>query len=322
MNKRSSFGALQRPPAQFFRNLIYLGFHGSLLCLIWAGVSWEAVALCFGMYYVRMFGITAGYHRLFAHKSYKTSRVMQFLLALLGTTALQKGVLWWAAHHRNHHTLSDMEGDVHSPKLGFWWSHMMWVADKSSDETHWKKVPDLAKYPELVALNALYLPIFVGMCVAFFFLLGFQAMVWGCFVSTILLWHGTFTINSLSHMFGKRVYATTDTSRNNFVLALLTMGEGWHNNHHFYQSSAHQGFRWWEIDMSYYILVVMEKLRLVWGVKRAPQSVIEGKLGGKDYLIANGAFDVGMLAPEWDPQGKATPAPEPTPEPAPEPLAA
>ncbi|MEZ6186993.1 MAG: acyl-CoA desaturase [Planctomycetota bacterium] len=319
---RSSFGALQRPPAQFFRNLVYLGFHGSALCVIWAGISWQAVALCVGMYYLRMFGITAGYHRLFSHKTYKTSRPVQFVMALLGTLALQKGVLWWAAHHRNHHTHSDTERDVHSPKLGFWWSHMMWVADKSSDETHFEKVPDLMKYPELVWLNRLYLPIFVGMCVAFHFLLGFQAMVWGCFISTILLWHGTFTINSLSHMIGKRVYATTDTSRNNFVLALLTMGEGWHNNHHFYQAAAHQGFRWWEIDASYYAIVAMEKLGLVWGVKRAPQSVIEGKLGGKDFLIANGAFDVGMLAPEWDPNRPAAAVEEREPEAAREPALA
>jgi len=304
---------------QLLRNSIFLGFHLTVGLVYWAGVSWEALALCLGMYYVRMFGITAGYHRLFAHKTYKTSRVVQFLIGLLGTLALQKGVLWWAAHHRNHHTLSDQPGDVHSPKDGFWHSHILWISRPENDVTHWKKVPDLAKYPELVFLERAYLGIFVAMCVAFYYTLGFQAMVWGCFVSTVLLWHGTFTINSLCHIFGRRVYATTDTSRNSFLLALITMGEGWHNNHHYYQAAAHQGFRWWEVDVSYYLIVAMEKLGLVWGVKRASERVIAGRLGKEDYLLANGVPDVGMgeAAAESEPAEPALTLPTPAAGPAP-----
>ncbi|RYZ64518.1 MAG: acyl-CoA desaturase, partial [Proteobacteria bacterium] len=198
--------------------------------------TWGLVTLCVSFYYLRMFGVTGAYHRYFSHRTYKTSRVMQFLLAFLAQTSAQKGALWWAANHRHHHKHSDDEHDIHSPvQDGFWWSHVGWILSEKYDETDWSLISDLKKYPELVFLNRFNLVPAVLLAVAIFFVGGMPALVWGFFISTVLCWHGTFTINSLSHVFGTRRYTTTDTSRNNWLLAIVTMGEGWHNNHHAYQ---------------------------------------------------------------------------------------
>jgi stearoyl-CoA desaturase (Delta-9 desaturase) len=253
----------------------FWGVHiAAVVGVIALGWSWSGVALAVALYYVRMFGITAGYHRYFSHRSYKTSRPVQFLMALLGTLSVQKGVLWWAAHHRRHHKHSDDPADVHSPvQHGFWWAHLKWILSSSFEDTDWDRIRDLSRYPELRFLNKYYMVVVVGFAVALFLVGGAHALVWGFFVSTTLLWHGTFTINSLSHMFGRRRYQTTDDSRNNWALALLTMGEGWHNNHHYYQASARQGFYWWEIDMSYYILRAMAWVGLVHDIKTVPEHV-------------------------------------------------
>ncbi len=228
------------------------------------GVSWELAALCLVSYYVRMFGVTAGYHRYFSHRTFKAGRVVQFLLAWLAQSSAQKGALWWAAHHRHHHRYSDQENDVHSPaRRGFWWSHVGWILCRRYDETNYDAVKDLARFPELVWLNKYHLlPALAGLPVLWF-LGGLPYVVWGGIVPTVLLWHGTFTINSLSHIFGRRRYLTTDTSRNNFVLALITCGEGWHNNHHFHMASVNQGWFWWEVDVTYYVLRVLSWLGLV-----------------------------------------------------------
>jgi stearoyl-CoA desaturase (delta-9 desaturase) len=224
-----------------------------------------------------MFAITGAYHRYFAHRTYKTSRPVQFALALLGTTALQKGPLWWAAHHRTHHRFSDTEKDIHSPaRRGFFWAHVGWILADDYDETDWARIPDFARFRELRLLDSYHVVPFILLCVLVYFALGFPSLVWGCFVSTVLLWHGTFAINSLAHVFGRRDYETLDTSKNSFLLALLTMGEGWHNNHHHYQASANQGFRWWQVDFTFYILAGLEKLGLIWDMKRAPADVVSG----------------------------------------------
>jgi stearoyl-CoA desaturase (delta-9 desaturase) len=230
-----------------------------------------------GLFYVRMFGITAGYHRYFSHRAYKTSRWFQFLLALLGTTATQKGVLWWAAHHRDHHKYSDEPKDIHSPRQrGLWWSHLGWILSSKYDRTKLERIQDFAKYPELRWLNRYHVipPILLG--VACFLVGSWPLLIWGYFVSTVLLWHGTFTINSLAHVFGSRRYQTTDDSRNNWLLALLTMGEGWHNNHHHYQSTANQGFYWWEVDLSYYVLRLLSIFGIVWDLRTPPLHVRDG----------------------------------------------
>ena len=242
----------------------YFGVHLMCLFVLMVGFNTVDVLVCLGLYVVRMWGITAGYHRYFSHRAYKTNRVFQFILAFVGTTATQKGVLWWAANHRHHHRESDTEKDIHSPvHKGFWFSHMNWILCDKYSETRFEAIKDFARFPELRFLNRFYLLPPIALAVALYFIGGFSMLVWGFFVSTTLLWHGTFTINSLSHIFGKRRYKTTDTSKNNFVLALITLGEGWHNNHHYHQNTANQGWFWWEVDLSYYSLKVLSWMRIV-----------------------------------------------------------
>jgi stearoyl-CoA desaturase (Delta-9 desaturase) len=243
--------------------------------------SYVLVAL--GLYYVRMFGVTAGYHRYFAHRSYKTSRVFQFLLAWLAESSVQKGVLWWSGHHRDHHRDSDTPADIHSPvQRGFWWSHVGWILSSRYDEAPLHRIRDFERFPELRFISKHYwLPptvLGLGLCLVG----GWPLVVWGFCVSTVLLWHGTFTINSLSHVFGKRRYPTSDDSRNNWLLALVTMGEGWHNNHHHFAAAARQGFYWWEIDLSYYVLRALAAVGLVWDLKQpSPKVLAEGRARGK-----------------------------------------
>ena len=248
---------------------------------VWAvfhtGIHARLVLWGLGSYYLRMVGVTLGYHRYFSHRTFKTSRPMQFLIAFWAEASLQKGILWWASHHRWHHKYSDTEWDVHSPsRRGFWYSQIGWILSDKYSGTELERVKDLAKYPELVLLDKFYLfpPLFVGALIWVF--AGFDAFLWAGIIATTVLWHGTFTINSLSHVFGSRPYTTTDTSRNNFLLAMITCGEGWHNNHHHYQSTANQGWHWWQLDMSYYIIKGMQALGLVWDVRTAPRHVVEG----------------------------------------------
>jgi len=255
----------------------FIGLHLACLAVLFTGVDATALVLCIVFYFARMFGITAGYHRYFAHRSYKTSRLMQFLIACLGCSALQKGPLWWASHHRRHHRFSDTPDDPHSPHAtSFWWAHLGWILSDQHTDTPWDDIRDWSRYPELRWLDRWHwLPglFLAGVCLLIGYLSGgwagaASAVVCGFVLGTVLLYHATFSINSLSHLLGKRRYATEDDSRNNLFLALLTMGEGWHNNHHHYQSSANQGFFWWEIDISYYIIRMMSWLGLVWDIRK------------------------------------------------------
>jgi stearoyl-CoA desaturase (delta-9 desaturase) len=269
--------------------LIHLSAVAGVALLGW---SWKGFALAVALYYVRMFGVTAGYHRYFSHRSFRTGRVMQFLFAWLAQSSAQKGVLWWAGHHRVHHKLSDKPGDVHSVLLdGFWWSHVGWIMSKKYEETDVEKVRDLEKFPELRFLEKWHLvpPTVLG--VGLFLIGGWHALVWGLLVSTVMLWHGTFTINSLTHMFGRRRYVTTDNSRNSLILALVTMGEGWHNNHHYYQRSVRQGFYWWEIDVTFYILKVMQGLGLVWDLHAPPAHVRDQRPSPAELAAAVAAVE-------------------------------
>jgi len=261
---------------QWVRSIPFFLVHlVALVGAIWAGFSWKLALLAVAFYYIRMFGVTAGYHRYFSHRTFRTSRVFQLVLAFLAQTSAQKGVVWWASHHRLHHKKSDQPGDVHSPVLdGFIWSHVGWIISKEHEETDLARVPDLAKYPELMWLDKHFLVPPTALALAIYLTMGGPALMWGFFVSTVLLWHGTFTINSLSHVFGKRRFATTDDSRNNVFLAILTMGEGWHNNHHHYQGSVRQGFYWWEIDLSYYVLWALSKVGIVWDLNAPPARVL------------------------------------------------
>ncbi len=259
------------------------------LLAIFTGVSVKAVILCVVLYYGRMFFITAGYHRYFSHRSYRLNRFWQFVMAFGGTTAAQKGPLWWAAHHRDHHRFSDSAQDVHSPtQRGFFWSHVGWILCDKYADTEFDRIRDFAKYPELVFLNKRDWigPWVLG--IACYLIAGWSGLLIGFFLSTVLLWHATFTVNSLAHVMGRRRYATEDTSRNSALIALLTMGEGWHNNHHYYQASARQGFFWWEIDMSYYLLKLGSRLGIVHNLRTPPARVLDSN------RVDRGAFDTGM----------------------------
>jgi stearoyl-CoA desaturase (delta-9 desaturase) len=243
------------------------------------GVDGTALALLAATYFIRMFGITGVYHRYFAHRAYKTSRPVQFLLAWLGCSALQKGPLWWSGHHRVHHRHSDTPEDPHSPyETSFWWSHVGWILSDEHSEIAWDDVRDWARYPELRWLDRYHWVPGILLGVACFLIGGWSGLVWGFLISTILVYHATFTINSLSHLFGKRRYNTPDDSRNNIWLALITLGEGWHNNHHHYQSSANQGFFWWEIDISFYVIRLMGLCRLVWDIRKPGEKAINFRL--------------------------------------------
>jgi len=244
--------------------------------------TWSAVAIVAVSYYVRMFGITAGYHRYFAHRGFKATRGFQFVLAFIGSLSVQRSPLWWSGHHIDHHKYSDTDKDIHSPKKGFWWSHMLWMLVPTYNETPERQIRAFQKYPEIMFLHRHWLAVCIGFAVALFLAGGWSTLYWGFFVSTVLLWHGTFTINSLSHLWGRRRYKTTDTSRNNVWLSLITLGEGWHNNHHHYPTTANQGFFWWEIDVSYVLLRLCEKLGWVSGLRTPPQWVLEGRAKKSD----------------------------------------
>jgi len=267
-----------------------------LACLMVLVVDWSPVAIWVAMfsYFLRMFAITAFYHRYFSHKAFKTSRVCQFLFAILGATATQRGPIWWAAHHRRHHRYSDKDKDVHSPRHGFVWSHMGWFLSMKHFNTQEEWVKDLAKYPELRWLDRfdIIVPIFYAASLwglgygleAYYPELntnGWQMLIWGYFVSSIVLIHCTLMVNSLGHQYGTRRFDTGDDSRNNGFIALVSLGEGWHNNHHHYPVSARQGFYWWEIDISYYLLKLMAALGLIWSLKDVPPERLFAKRLGR-----------------------------------------
>jgi len=228
------------------------------------------VYICVGLYFLRMFCVTAGYHRYFAHRSYKMGRTMQFLIAFGGGTSGQKGALWWASIHHHHHKYSDQDEDPHNSRKGFWWSHVLWILCEKNRQTRWQYVNDWKKFPELVWLNKWHMvpPILLGGAV--FLYAGWSGLVVGFFLSTVLLWHGTFTINSFMHMLGKPRYKTGEDSKNSPILFLLTMGENWHNNHHYYQSCVRQGFYRWEIDITFRLLQLLSIPGLVWGIRYPP----------------------------------------------------
>jgi len=242
------------------------------------GFSWKGLAWAVGLYVIRMFGVTAGYHRYFAHRTYRTGRVFRFFLAVLAQSSVQKGVLWWAAHHRDHHRYSDTPKDPHSYRdYGFWYSHVGWILARDTETTYFDRIEDMARYPELRWLNRYHLVPGIALAAGCLLVGGWPALIWGFFVSTTVLWHGVFSINSLSHVWGTRRYVTTDGSRNNPLLAILTLGEGWHNNHHHYPRSVRQGFLWWEYDFTYYVLRALAAVGIVWDLHVPSAAVVAGE---------------------------------------------
>jgi len=263
--------------------------HAACLLVFFVGFSWIALAVAFFLYLFRGMGITGGFHRYFSHRSYKTSRIFQFVIAWVGTSALQKGPLWWAAHHRHHHKHSDQEHDIHSPGLkGLFFSHIGWILCTKYNPTNEKLVRDWLKYPELVWINKFFwvpplilaVLLYLGGHLAGVYYPqlntnGPQMLIWGFFISTMTLSHATYCINSLTHLIGRRRFKTTDDSRNSFILAIPTFGEGWHNNHHNYPKAESQGYYWWEFDITHYFLTMLSWVGLVWGIHRAPASIYE-----------------------------------------------
>lgn len=289
------------------RTLPFVVLHLSCLSVFLTGWSPFALYLAISLYFIRMFFVTGFYHRYFSHKTYKTSRVAQAIFAALGTTAVQRGPLWWAAHHRVHHKLADKEGDVHSPvRSGFLWSHIGWMTSDCYMPTDYSKVGDLVRYPELHLINRFdwFFPILMGIavyCLGEFVgkshpdwhTNGWQCVSWGI-VSTVVLFHATAAINSLAHTVGSQPYSLEDNSRNNFFLALVTMGEGWHNNHHRYPTLVRQGLEWWQIDLTFYLLAALAKLGVIWDLRCTPQShtetaVFEPQPGTREITVANSA---------------------------------
>ncbi len=263
--------------------------HLACVGIFFTGFSWVAVVALGITYVARVFALTAGFHRYFSHRSFKTHRWFQFVLAWVGTSSAQLGPMWWAANHRHHHQHSDQEPDIHSPVIrSFFWAHIGWILSNAHSDTKYDRVKDLTKFPELRFIDRFhYLPVLsliialygLGAALNFYFpalgTSGLQMVMWGFFLSTVLVYHVTFFVNSVTHIIGKKRFKTGDESRNNWWVALLTFGEGWHNNHHRWPLSARQGMYWWEIDMTYYGLVCLQALGIVWDVKLYPKKIYE-----------------------------------------------
>ena len=287
----ANFDSAKVDQVDWLRVVPFIGMHLACFGILFVGTSTTAVVTATVLYVIRMFAITGFYHRYFSHRSFKTSRAGQFVFALLGASAVQRGPIWWAAHHRHHHAFSDTEHDVHSPaQRGFLWSHMGWFLSRRHFDPDLSRVRDLMRFPELRLLDRFDILVPVALAVGLFGVgallehtspelhtTRWQMLVWGFFVSTIVTYHATYTINSLCHVFGKRRYETNDDSRNNVWLALLTFGEGWHNNHHHYPASTRQGFYWWEVDLTYYGLRLLALFGIVWDLKPVPREVREAR---------------------------------------------
>lgn len=262
----------------------FVVLHLACFAAIFTGITWQSVVICIALYWLRIFAIGAGYHRYFSHRAYSTSRLFQFVLAFACQTTAQKSVLWWASLHRHHHLHSDTPYDVHSPRhKGFLYSHVGWVFDRKHDRADLVKIEDFARFPELMWLHRLEVVPAVGLGALCWLIAGWPGLIVGFCWSTVLVYHGTFCINSLAHVRGRKRYVTGDDSRNNWLLAIFTMGEGWHNNHHAYQSSVRQGFRWWEYDPTFYLLKMFSWTGLVWNLKLPPAQVVrnEHSLGSR-----------------------------------------
>lgn len=282
------------------QSLPFLAFHLACFGALFVAVSWQDWVVCASLYVLRMFCITAGYHRYFSHRSYRMARAPQFIMAVGGTLAVQKGPLWWAGHHRIHHRFTDVDGDVHSPREGFWWSHVGWILSVGSKERDYSTIKDFAALPELRILDRYWMvpPTLLG--IATFVVWGWGGLFIGFFLSTVLVWHGTFLVNSLAHIMGTRRFATTDTSRNSWLIAIITGGEGWHNNHHYLPSSVRQGVTWWEFDPTYYALRLLAALRVVSDLRLPPQRLLD------QARVRDGAFDIGMFRAYWERATKVT----------------
>ncbi|WP_081759204.1 acyl-CoA desaturase [Thioalkalivibrio sp. HK1] len=269
------------------RASFFVALHLVCLLVVVVGVSKAALVLCAILYFLRMFFITGFYHRYFSHRAFRAGRWMTWTMAALGCTAGQRGPLWWAGHHRIHHRFSDTPDDPHSPRhRGRWFSHCLWFLSPRSFAVPTEHVRDWMRFRELRILERIDSVPFILLGVACALLGAWldraypaletgagQMFVWFS-ISTVLVYHATYTINSLAHGFGSRRYDTPDDSRNNAWLALITLGEGWHNNHHRYPISARQGFRRWEIDLTWLGLRALAAVGLISDLRPVPDRLL------------------------------------------------
>ncbi|MFM9914129.1 MAG: acyl-CoA desaturase [Methylophilaceae bacterium] len=290
-NQAVSEPAILEKRIDWLRVIPFAALHLACFAIIWIDWSFFAVGVAVFLYVIRMFAITGFYHRYFSHKAFRTSRAMQFIFAVIGASAVQRGPLWWASMHRHHHISSDLVEDAHSPmQHGFLWSHLGWFLSDMHFKTRMERVTELAKFPELRFLDRFDVIVPTLLALGLFVLgevlatqsphlqtNGIQLVVWGFVISTVVVYHCTFSVNSLAHGWGGRRYATSDDSRNNFWLALVTFGEGWHNNHHHFPGAARQGFYWWEIDFTYYMLRFLALTGLIWDLRLVPSNIRESR---------------------------------------------
>lgn len=291
-------------PANSIDYFFYVLWHLACLLVLWTGISWRAVILCAVSYLVRMFAMIAGHHRYFSHRSYTLSRPVQFLLALVGTTSGQRGLLWWVASHRYHHLHSDVPDDIHSPVFqGFAYAHSGWFLDLKNRDAKLEYVPDLAKYPELVWLSDWAVVPTLAYGALLWAIFGLEGLAWGFFVSTILVWHGVHALSSFAHTpGGSRRYPTPDYSRNKWYISLFAFGDGWHNNHHYYPAAARHGFRWYELDPAYYLLKVLSWIGIVRDLKIAPEAIVRGEIPGLQRRVQEYAAELAEIRAHIDPR--------------------
>jgi stearoyl-CoA desaturase (delta-9 desaturase) len=228
-------------------------------------------------HFLRAVGLTLAFHRYFAHRAFQMNRVARFVWACIGTAAMQKGPLWWAGHHVNHHRFADREGDPHSPMIsGVYYAHIGWFLNDAKHnviEASNPVIRDFSKAPEILWLDRLFFVPPILLALAIYLAGGMPWLVWGFCLPTVTLAHATFAINTVNHLFGSRRFDTIDESRNNVVTALFAAGEGWHNNHHRYQRAARNGFYWWEFDPTWYVIRLMEMVGLAWDVQPVPARI-------------------------------------------------
>jgi stearoyl-CoA desaturase (delta-9 desaturase) len=260
-----------KPQLKWANILPLAGLHvGALLALLPSNFSWKAVGLAIFLHWVTGgLGITLGFHRLVTHRSFQTPKWVEYFLVFCGTLALQGGPIEWVGMHRIHHLHSDQGHDPHDSNQGFWWSHLGWMmyhAPAQSEVPRFTK--DIADDPVYQFFQNYMVHIQVALGLLLFFVGGWSFVVWGIFVRAVVVYHCTWLVNSATHKFGYRTYEDSgDNSTNCWWVALLVYGEGWHNNHHAFQYSARHGMKWWEIDLTWMTIQLLQSLGLAWNVK-------------------------------------------------------
>lgn len=260
---------------------------------IWAlfTFSWTNLAVtAFLWWFVQSFGLGIGYHRLLTHRGFKTSKAFEYFLTFLASISMQSGAITWVTSHRIHHAFTDTDTDPHSPiKNGFWWSHIGWIfkgaAQNNDEATHKRYSPDLMKDKVHILINKYYIAPTVVLAIALYFIGGYSMVLWGIFLRTTWAWHCTWLVNSATHLWGSRRFETKEDSRNNGWVALLTWGEGWHNNHHAYPTSARHGLTWYEFDINWLQLKVLEKIGIIWEMKEFDLKAHEAKQAKSSEVI-------------------------------------